>query len=132
MSVRVRNAIEIFSPNCPRCGSPRVQLGYGSTSLSQRIFGFNELLCNNCGLTFKGFAVPGSVKRSPSEKKERAGKRQLAKRFKVKFPVRVSVILNDSWGEPTLSPVMEGLTRDISKIGLAMMLPEYQYFGHNF
>lgn len=133
MRSRVRSTIEIFSPNCPRCRSPRVQLGYENTSLSSRVFGLNELLCNNCGLTFKGFAVPGSVKRAPSQKKEIAGNRQLAPRFKVKLTANLAVTLSDSWeGETKLSPRLEGYTRDISKIGLAIVVPEYGYFGFNF
>jgi hypothetical protein len=133
MRTRVRSTIEIFSPNCPRCRSPRVQLGYESTSLSERVFGLNELLCNNCGLTFKGFAVPGTVKRAPSEKKELAGNRQLAPRYKVKFPVSMTIPDTDPFGlDPKGPPRLEGVTRDISRIGLAVVVADVQRAGYNF
>ena len=133
MRSRVRNTIEIFSPTCPRCRSPRVQLGYESTSFSERVFGVNELLCNNCGLTFKGFAVPGSIKREPSQKKELAGNRQLAPRFKVKFPVSLTIPDTDPFGLKLKPPPrLEGYTRDISRIGLAVVVPDVQHDGYNF
>src|SRR5258708_18354087 len=133
MRTRVRSTIEIFSPNCPRCKSARVQLGYEHTTFSQRVLGVNELLCNNCGLTFKGFAVPGSVKRAPSEKKELAGNRQLAPRYKVKFPVSMTIPDTDPFGlDPKGPPRLEGQTRDISRIGLAVVVSDAQRAGYNF
>ncbi|HZS45909.1 MAG TPA: PilZ domain-containing protein [Blastocatellia bacterium] len=101
--------------------------------MSQRVFGINELLCNNCGLTFNGFAVPGSIKREPSRKKERAGNKQQAPRIKTQVPVSLNVVGADSWsGGETLSPALEGYTRDISKIGLAVVVSDYRYMGHDF
>jgi len=133
MPARIRRAIEIFSPVCPQCRSPRVQLGYGNTTLSQRLVGINELLCNNCGLTFNGFAVPGTVKRAPSERKERSNNKQQAPRFKAQFPVALSVMGTDSWSsEQTFSPKLEGQTRDISKNGLAVAVPDHRYQGYDF
>lgn len=46
---------------CPKCGSSRIRPGYRRTSiLSKLVFRYN-LLCNNCNLEFKGFAIPGTV-----------------------------------------------------------------------
>ena len=68
----------IFS-RCPKCRSSRIRRGYKNTSLLLRAIGIYSLLCDNCNLLFKGFAVPGTVpargssrrkRRSEEEKKE--------------------------------------------------------------
>jgi hypothetical protein len=38
-----------------------VRRGYTDTPLLLRLVGFYSLLCDNCNLLFKGFAVPGTV-----------------------------------------------------------------------
>ena len=35
--------------------------GYTDTSLLLRLIGVYNLLCDNCNLLFRGFAVPGTV-----------------------------------------------------------------------
>jgi hypothetical protein len=40
---------------------------------------------------------------------------------------------SDSWsGESKLSPRLDGQTRDISRIGLAIVVPDFQRFGYDF
>jgi hypothetical protein len=69
----------MFEPRCPKCGSPKVSQGYLRTPLLLRLFGYYGLLCHNCNLSYKGFAVPGTV-RSYGEvvrgKHKRRGKRR--------------------------------------------------------
>ncbi len=51
----------MISQRCPKCKSKRVRRGYNKTPLLLRLFGLYELLCDNCNLLFRGFAVPGTV-----------------------------------------------------------------------
>lgn len=46
---------------CPKCRSRRVRRGYRDTPLLLRAIGIYSLLCENCNLLFKGFALPGTV-----------------------------------------------------------------------
>lgn len=63
----------MFQRRCPKCHSTRVRRGYKDTPLLLRLVGVYSLLCDNCNLLFKGFAVPGTVpERGSSRKKRRA------------------------------------------------------------
>jgi hypothetical protein len=53
----------MIAQHCPKCGSSRVKRGYTDTPLLLRMIGVYSLLCDNCNLLFKGFAVPGTVPR---------------------------------------------------------------------
>ena len=60
--------------HCPKCRSSRVRRGYRDTPLLLRAIGIYSLLCDNCNLLFKGFAVPGTVPaRGSSRRKKRRG-----------------------------------------------------------
>ncbi len=50
----------MIAQRCPKCGSSRVKRGYTDTPLLLRMIGVYALLCDNCNLLFKGFAVPDS------------------------------------------------------------------------
>jgi hypothetical protein len=56
----------MIAQRCPKCGSTRVKRGYTDTPLLLRMIGVYALLCDNCNLLFKGFAVPGTVPRRGS------------------------------------------------------------------
>jgi ribosomal protein L37AE/L43A len=67
----------MIAQRCPKCGSSRVKRGYTDTLLILRIIGVYALLCDNCNLLFKGFAVPGTVPpRGSRAAKRRAGRDQ--------------------------------------------------------
>ncbi len=51
----------MIAQRCPKCHSSRVRRGYEDTPLLLRLIGIYSLLCDNCNLLFKGFAVPGTV-----------------------------------------------------------------------
>jgi ribosomal protein L37AE/L43A len=51
----------LIAQRCPKCGSKRLRRGYTDTSLLLRLIGVYNLLCDNCNLLFRGFAVPGTV-----------------------------------------------------------------------
>ena len=46
---------------CPKCRSSRVRRGYEKPSLILRLVGIHGLLCDSCNLSYRGFAVPGTV-----------------------------------------------------------------------
>jgi hypothetical protein len=56
---------------CPKCRSTRIRRGYRDTPLPFRAIGIYSLLCDNCNLLFKGFAVPGTVPERGSRRKKR-------------------------------------------------------------
>ena len=72
----------MISQRCPKCRSSRIRRGYRPTPLWRKIFGIYNLLCNDCNLLFKGFAVPGTVpkhsrkKRPPVSDTAKESKRQ--------------------------------------------------------
>ena len=51
----------MIAQRCPQCGSQRVRRGYRDAPLLLRLIGVYNLLCDNCNLLFRGFAVPGTV-----------------------------------------------------------------------
>jgi len=61
----------MISQRCPKCKSSRLRRGYKATPLVLRMFGIYNLLCDDCNLLFRGFAVPGTVPKHGSRKKRR-------------------------------------------------------------
>src|SRR5205085_5319733 len=121
----------MFEKHCPRCRSTRLQLGYKESSL--RLIGIGELLCNNCNLEFKSFTLFGSLRREQSTREETTRNRRRAPRFKVRLPVRVAQIISYSdGGEARLSTPLSGEARDLSKLGLAIILPASGVGGYDF
>jgi hypothetical protein len=59
----------MIGQRCPKCKSSRLRRGYRPTAFVLRMFGIYNLLCDDCNLLFKGFAVPGTVPRHGSKKK---------------------------------------------------------------
>ncbi|HEX8633544.1 MAG TPA: hypothetical protein VF703_05270 [Pyrinomonadaceae bacterium] len=53
----------MFRPRCPKCGSSRVSKGYRPTSVLLRAVGYYDMHCHNCNLAFRGFAIPGTVRK---------------------------------------------------------------------
>jgi len=47
-----------------------VRRGYTQANLLLRLFGYNELLCDGCNLSYRAFALPGSIP-EPSGRKRR-------------------------------------------------------------
>ena len=61
---------------CPQCGSSRIRRGYRDTPLLLRAIGIYSLLCDNCNLLFKGFAVPGTVPARGSHRRRRRAREE--------------------------------------------------------
>lgn len=62
----------MIAQRCPKCRSRRVRRGYTDTPVLLRMIGVYALLCDNCNLLFKGFAVPGTVPARGSRRRRRA------------------------------------------------------------
>jgi hypothetical protein len=62
----------MISQRCPKCKSSRIRRGYRPTPWPLRLIGRYNLLCDDCNLLFRGFAVPGTVKSSRTKKKSKS------------------------------------------------------------
>ncbi|MEA2173481.1 MAG: hypothetical protein QOD00_1073 [Blastocatellia bacterium] len=120
----------MLAPRCPRCQSSRIQHGYEEESLFLRLLSVRALLCNNCNLEFKGFALPGTLKRTASMKEEASVNRRRAPRFKAGLPAQVSLIEVDRASTGVrYSPEIGARTREISAMGLSLVLRESDGLG---
>lgn len=120
----------MFRQRCPRCKSSRIQYGYNDAPLRLRLVGVNELLCNNCNLEFRGFALPGTLKREASSRAETGDNRRRAPRFKARLPVSISLVEVDQTRMGVrYSEELEGQSRTVSAVGLSVELPESEAWG---
>lgn len=123
----------MFTPRCPRCQSRRIQHGFNDAPLGLRLLGINELFCHNCHLEFKGFALPGSLKRVPSSRDEAGVNRRRAPRFKARLTAYVSLMDVDPASKGMrYSAELRGQTRQISAMGLSVELPESPDWSRRF
>jgi hypothetical protein len=114
--------------DCPRCHSERIQRDYDDAVFFLRAVGMHKLLCNNCGLVFKGFDPQGKFQREPAE----GAKRNMAKavpnrrrgpRFNAHLPANISLIEGDAQvGKATYSQPSRGHCEAISKYGMLVSL----------
>lgn len=108
---------------CPRCQSERIQRDYDDAVFFVRMFGLHKLLCNNCGLVFKGFDPLGTHKRSASEKPKQVRNRRRGPRFYVHLPTAISLIDgNVQVGKVSYSQPSRGHCDTISKFGMGLSL----------
>lgn len=108
---------------CPRCQSERIQRDYDDAVFFIRMFGLHKLLCNNCGLVFKGFDPLGTHQRTPSEKKKQVRNRRRAPRYYAHLPAAISLIDgNIQVGKVTYSQPSRGHCDTVSKFGMRLSL----------
>ena len=69
----------MIAQRCPKCGSTRLRRGYTDTPLLLRAIGVYKLLCENCNLLFRGFALPGTVPARGSHRRRRKSQAGRAK-----------------------------------------------------
>lgn len=105
---------------CPRCKSTRVQSGYRDTRIFVRLWGGQELLCNNCGLEFKGFSWLASFSRDPVKSKKADLNRRRSPRYKVHLPARIKLVAEGTVNDVSRSPVILGHCQTISSRGMAL------------
>ena len=108
---------------CPRCKSERIQRDYDDAVYFLRMFGMHKLLCNNCGLVFKGFDPLSSQKRAPSEKSTKVSNRRRGPRFYAHIPTAISLVDGiPQEGKVSYSQPSRGHCETISKFGMKLSL----------
>lgn len=110
---------------CPRCKSERIQRDYDDAVVFLRMVGMHKLLCNNCGLVFKGFDPLGSRQRAPSSKQKQKefNNRRRGPRFYAHLPSAISLIDgNVQAGKVSYSQPSRGHCETIGKFGMKLSL----------
>jgi predicted Zn-ribbon and HTH transcriptional regulator len=108
---------------CPRCKSERIQRDYDDAVFFLRMFGLHKLLCNNCGLVFKGFDPLTTHKRTPSEKKKQVRNRRRGPRYYAHLPTAISLIEGEvKVGKVSYSQPSRGHCETISGFGMRLSL----------
>ena len=110
---------------CPRCHSERIQRDYDDAVVVLRMIGLHKLLCNSCGLVFKGFDPLGSTQRAPSaaDDKREANERRRAARYNVHLPAAISLVDDKKQvGKVTYSEPSRGHCETIGKFGMNLSL----------
>jgi PilZ domain len=109
--------------NCPRCQSERIQRDYDDAVFFIRLFGLHKLLCNNCGLVFKGFDPLGIHEREPSEKAKKARNQRRGPRYYAHLPSAISLIEGTAQtGKVSYSQPSRGHCETISNFGMRLSL----------
>jgi hypothetical protein len=87
------------------------------------MFGLQKLLCNNCGLVFKGFDPLAKQQREPSEKPKQVRNRRRGPRFYAHLPTAISLIDQRSTeGKVSYSQPSRGHCETISGFGMRLSL----------
>ena len=108
---------------CPRCKSPRIQRDYDDSNILLRLVRLHKLLCNNCGLVFKGFDPLGKQRRSPSKYVNPIHNRRRGPRYHAHLPAAISLIdETDQTGQLSYSQPSRGHCDTISKFGMGVSL----------
>ena len=108
---------------CPRCQSERIQRDYDDAVFFLRMFGLQKLLCNNCGLVFKGFDPLAKQQREPSEKPKQVRNRRRGPRYYAHLPSAISLIDERArGGKVSYSQPSRGHCETISKFGMRLSL----------
>jgi len=113
---------------CPRCQSERIQRDYDDAIIFLRAVGMHKLLCNNCGLVFKGFDPQGKLQREPApgvNSKDVKGvrNRRRGARFHAHLPTAISLIEGDGQaGKASYSQPSRGHCETISTFGMLLSL----------
>ena len=106
---------------CPRCKSSRVQRGYSNSLMVLRLAGLHELLCNNCGLEFKGFDPLRKLDRAPVKRQKFAVNQRRFPRYKAHLPATISLVERNvlTW-DVAYTQGSRGHCEMISQIGMAL------------
>src|SRR5215510_1615816 len=106
---------------CPRCKSSRVQRGYHSSPIVLQFAGLHGLLCNNCGLEFKGFDPLRRLPRTPVKRKRHEANQRRFPRYKVHLPATISLVERNvlTW-DVGYSQRSRGHCEMISQIGMGL------------
>lgn len=117
------NPARMARMQCPRCKSERIQRDYDDAVFFLRAVGLHKLLCNNCGLVFKGFDPLAKHQREPSEKPKQVRNRRRGPRYYAHLPSAISLIDGEAQvGKVTYSQPSRGHCETISKFGFGFSL----------
>src|SRR5262245_35338469 len=107
--------------SCRRCKSTHIQRGYKNSSLVLQMAGLHELLCNNCGLEFKGFDPLRKLERKPAKREKVAFNTRRFPRYKVHLPATIALVERNalSW-DVSYSKPSRGHCEMISQGGMAL------------
>jgi hypothetical protein len=109
--------------HCPRCESERIQRDYDDAIVLLRMVGLHKLLCNNCGLVFKGFDPLGKREPVPSDNKKKVRNRRRGPRYDGHLPTAISLIDGKvQVGKVSYSQPSRGHCETISKLGMNLSL----------
>jgi hypothetical protein len=87
------------------------------------MFGLHKLLCNNCGLVFKGFDPMAKHQREPSAKAKQVRNRRRGPRYYAHLPSAISLIDGTAQaGKVSYSQPSRGHCETISKFGVGLSL----------
>jgi hypothetical protein len=87
------------------------------------VLGLHKLLCNNCGLVFKGFDPLSTHQRTPSEKPKQVQNRRRGPRFYAHLPSAISLIDgNAQVGKVSYSQPSRGHCDTIGEFGMRLSL----------
>lgn len=85
--------------------------------------GMHKLLCNNCGLVFKGFDPSGAHQRAPSDRKKGMRNHRRGPRYNAHLPSAISLIDGKPQdGKVSYSQPSRGHCDTISKFGMRLSL----------
>jgi hypothetical protein len=98
-----------------------VQRGYRDSLLMFQLAGLHELLCNNCGLEFKGFDPLRKIQRKPSRQRESNKNHRRFARFQVHLPATIALVERHAltW-DISYSKAAQGHCETISEAGMAL------------
>jgi hypothetical protein len=87
------------------------------------MMGMHKLLCNNCGLVFKGFDPLGSRQRAPTSKQKEFSNRRRGPRVYAHLPSAISLIDGKAQvGKVSYSQPSRGHCETIGKFGMKLSL----------
>lgn len=88
-----------------------------------RLIGLHKLLCNNCGLVFKGFDPLRTAQREPAVDTRKGSNRRRGPRYNVHLPAAISLVDDKKQvGKVTYSEPSRGHCETISKFGMSLSL----------
>jgi hypothetical protein len=108
---------------CPRCESTRVQRDYDNANPLVRLIGMSKVLCNNCGLVFRGFDPSNKLRRAPAKREINVSNRRRAPRFRAHLPSAISLVDKKATdGKVSFSGSSNGHCEAISNFGMGLSL----------
>ncbi len=108
---------------CTRCKSKRIQRDYDNANPVIRMIGMRKVLCNNCGLVFRGFDPLNKLRRTPAKREAKLLNRRRGPRYRAHLPTAISLIERQAKDEKaTYAESSKGHCETLSKFGMGLSL----------